>query len=232
MAVVSRDNRVENSYENSILGIVRDAWRKSVPEHQKRDGTVEAIVAHSGRMGKILGATAEYDAICIPNILEHMKYMSLPEARSYMHVLERLGYVYKRAYGSYVASLLMIGVSKKARDTSGASRHLEYIVDRISKKSKRYERLSNKEATMLRALSARRYVKSKSLIGRLFGKGEIALLDTAIMERKERIRGHTMKMAKYSEMINGSAGRPSDSGNNGKPEANPTGKLPNGLDQG
>ena len=206
-AVALKGERVQDGYESSILDIVRDTWRKSVPEHQKSDGTMEALMAHSGRMGKILGTTADYEAICVPNILEHMKYMSLQEARSYMHMMERLGNVYKQMYGTYIAGLLMIGVSKMAKDASGVTRHLDYVVERVKSRSSRHERLSNREADALRVLSARRFDKGRSIFSRLFGKGEIALLDAAIAEKKRRIRGHSKRQARYTDMLNGPAGK-------------------------
>ncbi|MCL5428087.1 MAG: hypothetical protein M1321_02800 [Candidatus Marsarchaeota archaeon] len=218
MAIALNTNRAEHStdsaragdYENSMLRkVVRDGWRKGLQEHQKSDGTVEAIELHAGRMGRVLN-TAEYEAFCIPSIVEHRKYMSLVELRNYLQMMERIGGLYKRKYGKELAGLLMIGLSRKARDASCVAKYLDAVTDTIKRRSSRHMRLSDKEAAELRAISARRYLKGRSIWGRLFGRGEIALLDAAITEKKERIRRHSRNVARYTGMLNGSDGKPSD----------------------
>ncbi len=201
------ENAAQEDFATGTLRkVVRDGWRRGLQEHQKSNGTVEAIELHAGRMGRMFDTT-EYEAYCVPNILEHMKYMSLVEARSYMSALERLGGVYKQMYGSELAGLLMIGVSKKAKDVGAVARNLDSITGAIKARIARHEKLSNSKAMSLRSLSSRRYVAGKSILGRLFGKREIALLDIAIAERKMGIRKHSRRIAKYSGMLNGSAKR-------------------------
>jgi len=170
-----------------------------VPEHQKSNGTVEALELHAGRMGRLFNNT-EYEAHCIPNILEHSKYMSAVELRNYAATMERLGGVYKQLYGNEVAGLLLIGVSKKARDTNSVDRYLRSITDFIERKSTRQVRLSEKEAAALRTLSTRLYIRQRGIL-KFLRKGEIAILSSVVEDKKGRLRVHARRIARYSSML-------------------------------
>ncbi|MCL5008388.1 MAG: hypothetical protein M1156_00670 [Candidatus Marsarchaeota archaeon] len=196
-----KQDRADLGYGANILGVVRAAWRKSVPDHQKNNGVVETLEVHSGRMGKLLD-TAEYEAFCVPNILEHLKYMSAVELRNYTAAIEKLGAAYKQVYGDEIAGLLLIGISKKARDTDAVNRYLNSVIERMKHRTKVHMKLSDEEAASLRKLSAQLY-KSRKGVLRFLKKGEIAILCESIEQGKKRIRLHSRKLARYSGMLNG-----------------------------
>ncbi len=206
MAVVfdnkEKEHAAAGDYEMNILrNVVRETWRKTVPERQKSNGTIETLEVHAGRMGKLFN-NADYEAICIPQILEHSKYMSAVELRNYTMTVERLGRIYQQVYGNEIAGLLLIGIAKKARDTSSVRRYLELIISLLEKRNTRHLKLSDKEAAELRILSLRLYKSQRGILSFL-RKGETAVLGSLIEDKKRRISRHSRKISKYSNVLGG-----------------------------
>jgi hypothetical protein len=195
-AIVSDAN--ETLEKQALNKVVRDSWRNKLDA--KHDAKIaDSLNSHAANMRKVLG-TFDYEVLCMPNIIANSKQMTRSELSQYLSMIEALAIGYKHMFENDFVSILMAGLTLKARNISSMSRYFDMFVKDIENKSSSYRKKAEKVGGSVEKLAVEIERMERSLIRRFFKKGEIRLLRAHLSSRSKRIYRFTEKERYYSNI--------------------------------
>ncbi len=178
--------------------IIKESWRKTLPEIQRNNGTEEVLDSHASRMGQMLN-NYDYEAICMQNVIANTKHMNMGELKAYLSTIERLAAGYQQRVGDELANVIIIGITTKAKDLQIAQRYYQTLVSGVERVLSRSVAASEQEAKSLRTFSAILYSKETSIF-RFFKKGEIGLLRSVVATKRRRITKLSRRIERYARV--------------------------------
>jgi hypothetical protein len=177
---------------NVIKNVVRNDWEISA---KNSNTSIVLLNKISDFMKNEM--SMDYEALCMKNIAAHAQVMPKEDLRQYVSMLEALQTGYKTKYGQELANLLMLGVTSVARDSQSAKKHLDSLLGGIYGSAEACNAAAVKESTKVQDLSRELETKERSVINRIFKKGEIRTIRKRIDVRKNRIAKIEKKKEKH-----------------------------------
>ncbi len=188
---------VSSMVSNVIKNVVRSDW-----EVCAKKGSTSIVLLNKISEFMRNEMSMDYEALCMKNIAAHSQAMPKEDLQQYISMLQALQTGYKTKYGQEVANLLMVGVTSVARDSQSAKKHFDSLLGSINGRAEAYNAAAVKESTKVQDLSRELEAKERSVITRIFKKGEIRTIRKRIGARKERIARIEKKKEKHVGLAN------------------------------
>lgn len=177
---------------NFLKGMVRQQWasklENSVADKQLSRQIVAGIERHISNMNGIVDQL-DYELFCIPNIISHSKHMSEEELYRYLGLMESVAVGYSSMHGRHITSLLMVGLTAKAKNPAGIGKYYRAVSNKVESKLQAYNSILEKRKVRIGRLSilAKR---NGSGIFRIFRRKRVAAINQRIdlgMRRMESL---------------------------------------------
>lgn len=194
-----------DTFEGNILkNVIREAWKEGFPSKEKdgKERSKEAVYEldeHAMNMRRIL-SSYEYEIASMPIVVANTARMSREERKQYLAHLEAIALGSTHLFGPEFASVMMLGMPKKARDHHSASRYTSLLLKKLEKRQNHYRVRISKEGESMQNASARLILHSSSIF-RFFRKSKITSLKRIIEIRSSRIRKFETRADRYSYLL-------------------------------
>ncbi len=194
--------RQGETVETDILKrVIRENWKASVGGVERLNkGAVTAYDEHAQNMRKLLN-TLDYEIISMPNIVSNTKRMQKDEIAAYLAAIEALAVGYYDLLDKELTSLVMIGLSYKAKDISTMLKYLASLTAEIEARVNAYKGRATRESRRLDLLYAE-LKQNESSIMRIFKRKRITSLRDRAGRRTSRFNKLNVKVQRYSDLLN------------------------------
>ena len=205
-AVASKDSlghQVKITFDansNFFKNVVRQHWegKLATMDKTKSKHVAAEIESHLSKMNPHIDKL-DYEIFCVPNIIAHSKHITKEELQDYLKLLESLAVGYSSTLGRELTSLVLIGLTSKARNSASAERYYKSLTGYVQGRVTRYESAIDRKRKRVHGLSMLLQREQSSLL-RLFRRRRIQVLSKKIDVNIKDIEALTMKLQTYSNV--------------------------------
>lgn len=194
-------NKLDEKHSETLKTIVRQHWKDKLTEVEKVKGKhlSAALDIHVANMNAILDPL-DYEAFCIPNIIQHSKHMQKEDFSTYLKLIESIAIGYSNHLGKDLTGLILIGVTSKGRSVGSAERHLEMLISSLNGRVAHYQSRINTRSKRMAMMSARLRLHQSSIL-RFLKKRKINLLTKKITLTNREVQILNQKVEKYNVLL-------------------------------
>ncbi|MDE1860477.1 MAG: hypothetical protein KGH72_02050 [Candidatus Micrarchaeota archaeon] len=207
-ALVNRDDNISAVHEpprrieeNVLKNVIRANWQTKLTGLEKlRSKQMAAeLETHADNMRRILNSF-DYEIFCIPTIIANSKHMARSEFTSYLNFVESIAFGYSKVMDKELVSMILIGMTQKAKSTDTLVKHFNRIVNDMDQKITYYNRLVDRDRRRLNFVTGRINARESSLF-RIFFRSRIIKLKKSAYARALRIKKVEAKRNDYSYIL-------------------------------
>lgn len=193
--------KLDERNSDTLKTIVRQHWKDKLVEVEKTKGKHIAVAldAHVANMNSILDPI-DYEAFCIPNIIQHSKHMQKEDFSTYLKLIESIAIGYSNHLGKDLTGLILIGVTAKGRSVGSAERHLGTLVNNLNGKVAYYQSHLRKRSRRIEIMSSKLKIHQSSIL-RFLRKRKINVLTRRITLTNKEVQILNEKVAKYNALL-------------------------------
>lgn len=183
-----------------MKNVVRQHWETKLEAIDKtKSKEVAAVIdAHLNNLTPLVDQL-DYEIFCIPNIVSHSKHITKDELSVYLRYIESLAMGYSSTLGKELTSLVLIGLTSKARNMASAQKYYTTLSEAIDAQAKVYESKIGKRKRRVVVISSRMQKYNSSLL-RLFRQGKIKALGRKLNLTTREIEALTLKLQTFSNI--------------------------------
>ncbi len=174
---------------NFLKGMVRQQWasklESSVNDKQLSKQMIAKIETHISNMNGIVDQL-DYELFCIPHIISHSKHMAKEDLYKYLGLVESIAVGYSSIHGKMITSLLMIGLTSKAKNFGGAEKYYNAVSGDIESKLSTFNRFIERKNARIDRLSSLAARHNRGIF-RIFRRKRVASINRRITRSRKRI---------------------------------------------
>ena len=206
MSVVSikdntaRKEAVHDSNTTFFRNVIRQHWEGKLAGMDKaksRHVTAE-IDSHLSNMNPLVDKL-DYEIFCVPNIIAHSRHITKEEFSDYLKLIESLALGYSSTLGRERTSLMLIGLTTKARNLAGAVKYYKSLATDVQSRVYRYESAITRRRKRVYSL-AQRLKREEGSILRFFRRKRIVAVNKKIDSSIKEIEELNLKLQAYSNV--------------------------------
>lgn len=193
--------KLDERNSDTLKAVVRQHWKEKLTEVEKSKGKHIAaeLETHLSNMNAILDPI-DYEAFCVPNIIQHSKHMQKEDFSNYLKLIESMAIGYSAHLGKDLTSLILIGVTSKGRSVGSAERYLGLLLKNINGRMTFYQNHINMKSRRVTIMSSRLKAHQGSIL-RFLRKKKINRLTNKIMLTNSELQVLNGKVAKYNTLL-------------------------------
>ena len=200
----SAKNGYDNRHSDTLKTVVRQYWKEKLDklessDKSKRGHVGVALERHLSNMTPFIDPI-DYEAFCVPNIIQHSKHMQREDFLAYLGLIEAIGVGYSSHVGKELTNLLLIGITSKGRSVSSAERYLATLTKELNEKADYYKGMIDKKNRSICSM-AKRLDSHQSSLFRFFRRRKISLLNRRIRFRNRELAEMKGMLDRYSGII-------------------------------
>ncbi len=190
---------VADTMETRILDkIVREGWESKL----KADGgthTAEALESHASNMRHML-RSVDYEVLSMPHVIANAKNMTRSELKAYLCFVENLAHGYKVLFDNDLASIIIAGITLKAKDLHSIRRHFTTFIKRLEDRKSGYILKLNTESGSIDDLILElRYHESSFL--KFLRKKNIIKVKRKIKAKNLKVKKLKTRAGRYDALV-------------------------------
>lgn len=193
--------KLDDRNAETLKIVIRQHWREKLTEVEKSKGKqVSAeIDAHLSNINAVIDPI-DYEAFCVPNIIQHSKHMQKEDFSAYLRLIEAMAVGYSEHLGKDLTNLILIGVTSKGRSVGSAEKYLGLLLTDINKRMNYYQNNINKRSKGINIMYGRLRAHNSSVL-RFFRKRKITMLSKRIDYRTKELDVLQGRLQKYNGII-------------------------------
>ncbi len=194
-------SKLDDKHSDTLKTIIRQHWKETLDGIDKSKSKTIAmeLETHISSMNSVVDPM-DYEAFCIPNIIQHSKHMSKEEFSTYLRLIESMAIGYSDHLGKELTNLVLIGVTSKGRSATSAERYLALLLKDINNRANYYQLHINKRSRHVYALSSRLRAHQSSIL-RVFKRRRIRHLSKTISSKNREIEIMKDRLARCNVII-------------------------------
>ncbi len=228
-AIASKEANTNNSsiiHDSSstfFRNVVRQHWEGKLAslDKAKSKHVAAEIDNHLANMNPLVDKL-DYEIFCVPNIIAHSKHISKDEFRDYLKLLESMALGYSSTLGRDLTSLVLIGLTSKARNPASAEKYFKALSSDVQSKVYRYESAITRKRKKVYGLSRVLQKEQKGIL-RFLRRRRISAVNKRIEYRIKEIEGLNLKLQTF---MNVSAGMKEKTVAAKPPQPQPSSSVP------
>ena len=179
--------KLDEENSETLKTVIRQHWKEKLEtlDKSKSKHVAAEIESHLSNMHSIIDPI-DYEAFCVPNIIQHSKHMPKEDFAAYLRIIESMAVGYSEHLGKDLTNLILIGVTAKGRSVPSAERYLAMLLNDVSKRANYYQIHINKRNKSVYALAGRLRAHNSSIL-RIFKGRKIAVLTKKIHSKNKEI---------------------------------------------
>lgn len=193
--------KLDDRNAETLKTVIRQHWKEKLTEVEKSKGKhlSAEIDNHLANMTAIMDPI-DYEAFCVPNIIQHSKHMQKEDFSAYLRLIEAMAVGYSEHLGKDLTNLILIGVTSKGRSVGSAERYLGLLLTDINSRMTYYQNHINKKSRGISIMSGRLRAHNTSVL-RFFRKRKIRVLSRRIDYRTKELETLQGRLQKYNGII-------------------------------
>ncbi len=190
---------VADTMETQILDkIVREGWESRL---KAEGGThnAEALESHAANMRHML-RSVDYEVLSMPHVIANTRNMTRSELKAYLCFVENLAHGYKILFDNDLASIIIAGITLKAKDLHSIRRHFNNFIKRLEERKSGYLLKLNSESGSIDDLVLElRYHESSFL--KFLRKKNILKVKRKIKAKNLKVKNLKTRAGKYDLLV-------------------------------
>ncbi|MDE1834310.1 MAG: hypothetical protein KGH64_03150 [Candidatus Micrarchaeota archaeon] len=194
--------KIDDHHNDALKNVIRQHWMEKLDVLEKAKGSKHVSVALETHLSNMAAITdpIDYEAFCVPNIIQHSRHMGKEDFDTYLKLLESMAIGYSNHLGKDLTGLLLIGITSKGRSISSARRYHTILVNEIGGKVSKYQERINRKTKTIETMSKRLQLHQRSIF-RFLKKRKITALAKKINAKHSKMDYYKQRLDQYNAML-------------------------------